>query len=240
VKICIYRPDRPSGWLLLILCASWLSAGPAGAEAAWPPPGFVYVDELIPDIVLDLRYYGDDNFVGRRIDGYVRPKGILTTQAAAALKGVQEDLAPFGLGIKVFDAYRPQRAVDDFVRWAEDVTDTRTKDRFYPDVAKKNLFRENYIAARSSHSRGSTVDLTIVVRSGAAAGSELDMGSGFDLFGPRSWPTSLAVSPASRAHRMLLQVLMKKHGFEPYPQEWWHFTLKDEPFPDSYFDFPVR
>lgn len=226
--------------LLLVSCGALARAGLDGESTSSLPPGFAYVDEIIPGIKLEMRYYTANNFVGRRIDGYLQPKCILTAKAAAALKGVQDELAPVGLGLKIFDAYRPQRAVDDFVHWAQDLNDLRMKDEFYPEVEKKNLFKEKYIATKSSHSRGSTVDLTIVALTGAAAGSGLDMGSEFDLFGPRSWPTSLAVPPAARAHRILLQVLMKKHGFAAYPQEWWHFTLEDEPFPNTYFDFPIQ
>jgi D-alanyl-D-alanine dipeptidase len=226
--------------LLLVCSGALASSGLDGENSPSLPPGFVYVDEIIPNIELDMRYYTSNNFVGRHIDGYLRPKGILTAEAAAALKAAQDELEPVGLGLKIFDAYRPQRSVDEFVRWAKDLNDTRMKREFYPEVGKKDLFREKYIAARSSHSRGSTVDVTIVALDGATTGPALDMGSGFDLFGPRSWPTSLAVPPAARAHRMLLRLLMTKHGFEPYPQEWWHFTLKHEPFPDTYFDFPVQ
>lgn len=128
--------------------------------------------------------------------------------------------------------------MDQFVRWAKDWDDVAMKQEFYPAVEKKNLFRDGYIAARSSHSRGSTVDLTLVSLDGP--GTELDMGSPFDYFGPPSWPDSAAVSPAQRAHRLLLRTLMTKHGFKPYPQEWWHFTLEGEPFPETYFDFPVQ
>lgn len=204
------------------------------------PEGFVYVDEVIPDLRLDLRYAGSHNFTGERIEGYLKQRCILTRQAAEALKKVQEDLRPFGLGLKIFDAYRPQRAVDHFVRWARDTADTRMKGEFYPDVEKKNLFVEGYISAKSGHSRGSTVDLTIVSINGQNPGKEMDMGSGFDFFGPRSWPDCPRVSPEARAHRMLLQMVMKKHGFQPYAQEWWHFTLKGETYPETYFNFPVR
>ncbi len=144
------------------------------------------------------------------------------------------------MGLKIFDAYRPQQAVDHFVRWAEALGDVRMKAEFYPDVAKENLFREEYIAARSSHTRGSTVDLTIVALDAPAGDSGLDMGSEFDFFGQRSWPHYADISGAQRAHRMLLRILMMKHGFKPYPKEWWHFTLKDEPFPDTWFNFPVQ
>ena len=175
---------------------------------------------------------------GEPVDGYLRPRAILTKQAAQSLAKVQAELEPFGLGLKVFDAYRPQRAVNHFIRWAKDLDDTKTKAEFYPEVAKKNLFEEDYIADRSSHSRGSTVDVSIVSLTGEK--EEIDMGTHFDFFSPKSWPTYAALSPSQRANRMLLHVLMMKHGFNPYPQEWWHFTLADEPFPETYFDFPVE
>jgi D-alanyl-D-alanine dipeptidase len=211
-----------------------------GARAESLPDGFVYCEAVVPGIASEMRYATAHNFVGAPIAGYLKPRCILTRQAALALKSVQEELQPFGLGLKVFDAYRPQRAVDNFVRWAKDLHDTRMKGEFYPGVAKENLFAEDYIAARSGHSRGSTVDLTIVAVGGAAGGQDLDMGTGFDFFGPESWPAHAALAPQQRANRLLLQVLMKRAGFRPYAKEWWHFTLKDEPFPDTYFDFPVQ
>lgn len=211
-----------------------LLAGPAWAL----PEGFVYVDEAVPGAVVELRYRSTDNFVGRPIDGYLGNRAILSRPAAAALARMQADLQAFGLAIKVFDAYRPQRAVDHFVRWAEDVADTRMKAAYYPDVDKRNLFKEDYIAARSGHSRGSTVDLTLVGR--AAPHPPLDMGTAFDFFGVASWPTHPGLTPQQRANRLLLHSLMIKHGFRPYPKEWWHFTLEAEPYPDTYFDFPVE
>ena len=204
------------------------------------PDGFVYIEEVIPDIKLELRYYTEHNFVGKPIDGYLAPRGILTREAATALAKVQQELKPVGLSLKIFDAYRPQQAVDHFVRWAEDLGDVRMKAEFYPDVDKENLFREEYIAARSSHTRGSTVDLTIVALDASPGDSGLDMGSGFDFFGQQSWPFYADITASQRAHRMLLRILMMKHGFKPYPKEWWHFTLEDEPFPDSWFNFPVQ
>ena len=230
--------------LITVLFSSLLFtlAGPAWTgELPRPlPAGFVYADEVIPDLRLDLRYAGSHNFVGKRIDGYLRERCILTREAAEALKKVQADLRPFGLGIKVFDAYRPQRAVDNFVRWARDTADTRMKAEFYPEVEKKDLFRDGYIAAKSGHSRGSTVDLTIVSINGVDPVNEIDMGSGFDFFGCRSWPDYTRIPPGARAHRMLLRMVMIKHGFQPYAREWWHFTLKGEPYPDTYFNFPVQ
>ncbi|GAB7021515.1 M15 family metallopeptidase [Salidesulfovibrio brasiliensis] len=209
----------------------------AGAAESGIPDGFVYVATAVPDAVLEVRYYGENNFVGERIDGYLAPKVILTRQAASALAGVQAELRPFGLGLKLFDGYRPQRAVDHFVRWAADLSDTRNKSRFYPGVDKKNLFRDGYIAAKSGHSRGSTIDLTIV---DSETGDELDMGTPFDFFGPKSWPKNAAMSAEVRSNRALLRSVMERHGFKPYEAEWWHFTLAEEPHPDTYFDFPVQ
>ena len=203
------------------------------------PEGFVYLDVAIPDLMVELRYFTAENFVDRPVDGYNHAHAILSKPAAAALAKVQDDLRRFGLGLKVFDAYRPQRAVDHFMRWAGDLEDRRTKPAYYPDVVKSNLFKEGYIAARSSHSRGSTVDLTIVHRDDKGSVQELDMGSPYDFFGPISWPASKAVSSQQRANRILLRTLMISHGFAPYAQEWWHFTLRGEPYPNTYFDFPI-
>lgn len=207
---------------------------------SYPPPGFVYVKSVIPDIALALRYLGSDNFVGQPVDGYINNRLLLTGEAAQALKLVQDELKPFGLGLKVFDGYRPQRAVDHFVRWAEDLEDQKMKSVFYPDVDKAHLFSNGYIAARSSHTRGSAVDLTVISLKGRQHGPELDMGSSFDFFGPLSWPADPQISAPQRANRLLLRALMQRHGFMPYPKEWWHFTLIEEPFADSYFDFPVQ
>lgn len=202
------------------------------------PAGFVHLDTVVPAVVQEMRYYTDDNFTGRRVAGYHAPACILTRQAAAALQRVAAELDEFGLGLKVYDCYRPQRAVDDFVRWAGSPGEQHTKASYYPDVDKARLIPEGYIARRSGHSRGSTVDLTLVA-AGPDGLQDLDMGSGWDYFGPESWPDSRAVTPVQRAHRMLLRELMMKHGFTPLQQEWWHFTLRDEPYPDRYFDFPV-
>ena len=204
------------------------------------PEGFVYIDEYIPDVIVELRYHTHDNFVGRPIDGYGANRCIISREAAQALCGVQADLKQFGLGLKIFDAYRPKCAVDHFVRWARDEKDTKMKAKYYPHVEKKDLFRKRYIAAKSSHSRGSAVDVTILSRDPEDNFRELDMGSGFDFFSPKSWPGDLSVGPSQRAHRMLLQSVMVKNGFVPYPEEWWHFTLEKEPFPETYFDFPIE
>lgn len=206
-------------------------------NAATLPKGFVHLQDVIPNVVCEVRYFSEDNFVGARVDGYQAPVIIVTEQTANALAKVQKQLAPFGLGLKVFDGYRPQSAVDHFVRWAKDLNDIKTKDKYYPEVPKSELFQSGYVARRSSHSRGSAVDLTIV---GLETGEELDMGSGFDFFSPVSWPESMAVNAQQRAHRMLLRMIMLDNGFIPYKKEWWHFNLKNEPFPDKYFDFPVE
>jgi D-alanyl-D-alanine dipeptidase len=232
---------KRSGAVLLFCClifVQWSFVAVQRCVGA-PPENFVYVEDAIPGIVLDLRYFTENNFLGRKVDGYEAPKAILTRQAAEALKGVQDELLGFGLGLKIFDAYRPQKAVDDFVRWGRDLDDVKTRAEYYPNVQKKDLFRDGYIAEKSGHSRGSTVDLTIVSMDRTDK-TELDMGTCFDFFGPESWPDSPLVAPVQRAHRLLLQSLMRKHGFEPYSKEWWHFTLKDEPFPKTFFDFPIK
>jgi len=223
---------RPAIFLTLIICF-----GSSHAWTATLPAGFVYLDAAAPEIAIELRYITENNFLGIPVDGYETPRCIISSEAAQALKKVQTDLASFGLGLKVFDAYRPQRAVDHFVRWAKDTSDTKMKPHYYPDVKKKNLFKQGYIASKSSHTRGSTVDLTII---SLETGEEVDMGSGFDFFGPESWPTNLEMTASQRAHRMLLHTLMLTHGFSHYDKEWWHFTFKKEPFPNTYFDFPVH
>jgi len=226
--------------VFLLWSLALFNYGCSSKESGPLPEGFIYLDQVSPEIEIDLRYYSTHNFVGKRIDGYLQPKCILTREAAHALKNVQEELKPFGLDLKVFDAYRPQRAVDHFVRWAKNLEDTRMKGEFYPGVNKEDLFKEDYIAERSGHSRGSAIDLTIVGLEEGKVTTELHMGTGYDFFGPESWPHYSNISSAQRASRALLQVIMTKHGFVPYPKEWWHFTLKNEPFLDQYFDFPIQ
>ena len=200
------------------------------------PKGFNYIQEKIPNIELDLRYYEPNNFVGQVIDGYLAPRAILSSEATLSLTKVQKELEGFGLGLKIFDAYRPQKAVDHFVRWGRDLADKKMKAEYYPTVEKKNLFKEGYIAKHSGHSRGSTVDLTIVDLESKV---ELDMGSDFDFFGERSWVKYRNITAEQRANRMLLNFVMLKNEFKAYAQEWWHFTLRDEPFKKNYFDFDV-
>ncbi len=205
-------------------------------EAKELQKGFVYIKDEIPNIQLEMRYYSQNNFIGGRIDGYLKPTAILSKEATSALKKVQKELNSFGLGLKIFDAYRPQKAVDHFVRWGRDLQATKMKDEYYPTVEKKNLFKEGYIAEKSGHSRGSTVDLTIVDLDSSV---ELDMGSSFDFFGKRSWVRYQNITPQQRANRMLLNAVMLRYGFKSYSQEWWHFTLKNEPYANRYFDFDI-
>jgi D-alanyl-D-alanine dipeptidase len=204
------------------------------------PRRFVYLQKKIHHIAVDLRYFSSNNFVGDTINGYLANHCIITRKAAYALKKVEKELNQKHLGLKIFDAYRPQQAVDHFVQWAEDHTDTTNKTQYYPKVAKNRLFQEGYISARSGHSRGSTVDLTIIYLRGNQQGTELDMGTSWDYFSPRSWPSSNAVSAPQKENRMLLQRIMVKNGFKPIDEEWWHFTLHDEPFPETYFNFIIR
>lgn len=198
---------------------------------------FVAITDVVPDVILEIRYYSTYNFVGERIDGYEQPVALLTKQAADSLKVVSDELRKHGYRLKIWDSYRPQRAVNHFIRWAEDLNDTAMKRIFYPMVDKSLLFEQNYIMARSGHSRGSTVDLTLVDEQ---TGKELDMGSTFDWFGTESHPDYMDLTSTQLANRLVLRHAMLSHGFKPLDSEWWHFTLADEPFPDTYFDFPVR
>lgn len=214
-----------------------LSAFSAIDHHAEIPDNFVHLREVAPDIVEDVRYYGSDNFIGERIPGYDAPRLILTLEAAQALRLAQLELSYAGLGLKVFDAYRPQRAVDYFGRWADDAADTRKQQRFYPHLQKHELFPRGYLVGQSAHSRGSTVDLTLV---DAISYLELDMGTEFDFFDLLSWPSATGVSAEQRANRMLLRSVMMTAGFAGVEEEWWHFTLLREPYPDRYFDFVIR
>ncbi len=218
--------------LLLILSA----AAPATAASRAPHEGFVYVTDVVPDAILEVRYYSTYNFVGARVDGYKAPTVILSAQAADALKKVNVALQAQGYTLKIFDAYRPQTAVAHFVRWAKDIKDTKRKEAFYPQVDKSKLFELGYIAEKSGHSRGSTVDLTIV---DMKTGKEVDMGSPFDFFGPISHHGTNLITPEQTKNREILKSAMTGNGFKPYDEEWWHYTLKNEPYPDTYFDFPV-
>ena len=200
------------------------------------PTGFVLLADHVPQIVQEIRYYSTYNFIGDRIDGYEEPCALLTIEAARALKAVSNEMVVQGYRLKVFDAYRPACAVKHFVLWGIEDQDLRMKPYFYPELEKQELFAKGYIASRSTHSRGSTVDLTLL---DMATGKEADMGSPFDLFSERSHPDCRDISEEQYAKRMLLQHAMVRNGFRPIDCEWWHFTLKNEPYPDTYFDFPV-
>jgi D-alanyl-D-alanine dipeptidase len=225
------------------------------------PDSFIDIQKVIPEIVLDIRYYGPHNFVGEKVDGYMAPKCFLTKEAAEALAKVQKDLEPYSLSLKIYDCYRPQRAVNHFVRWATEIENTKTMKEFYPTVDKRNLFKDGYIDSKSGHSRGSTLDLTIVP-SPAPAQSEytprqklfecylpaakrfgdnsIDMGTGFDCFHELSNTANANIDRQQKINRLLLKSLMEKHGFRNYDKEWWHYTLKNEPYPDTYFDFVIE
>ena len=217
---------------------------------------FVMLAETVPDAILEIRYYSTYNFVGKRIDGYLEPTALLTKKAADSLRAVSDDVKAQGYRLKIYDAYRPQRAVDHFVRWAKAVDDVLMKPYFYPDLDKSVLFPQDYIAEKSGHTRGSTLDLTLY---DMKTEKELDMGGTFDWFGEESHPdfcgnpdtgqytgdnskspTGRSITEEQFRHRMILRQAMLRHGFKAMPSEWWHFTLKDEPFPDTYFTFPVK
>ncbi|MBQ9652938.1 MAG: M15 family metallopeptidase [Bacteroidales bacterium] len=217
--------------------------------------GFVTLTDAVPDAILEIRYFGTYNFVGDRIDGYLEPTALLTKEAASALRAVSDDVISQGYRLKIYDAYRPQMGVDHFVRWAADISDTRMKEFFYPDLDKSVLFEQEYIMAKSGHTRGSTVDLTLFDMNSE---KELDMGGTFDWFGSESHPdfcgnpetgaydaAAAAAEPRGITeeqfrNRMILRAAMLRHGFKPLDSEWWHFTLAAEPYPDTYFTFPVK
>lgn len=244
-----------------------LAAVPSLAQTPAPPldpsqrpADIVDVQTVVPDLVLDIRYITEHNFLGRPVNGYEAPKCLLTRRAAQALALVQNELRLQGLSLKIYDCYRPQRAVNDFVAWAQDVNDVTAKAEFYPTLDKAVLFPQHYIAERSGHSRGSTVDLAIAplplpeqpawdqsrqVECFQPAArrypdNSLDFGTGFDCFHELSHSLNPAVGPVQRANRALLRTLMDRYGFNHLPSEWWHYGLRNEPYPDTYFDFPVR
>ncbi|MBR0170391.1 MAG: M15 family metallopeptidase [Bacteroidales bacterium] len=211
---------------------------------------FVNITDVVPDAILEIRYFGTYNFVGARIDGYEQPTALLTRKAADSLRAVSDDLKAQGYRLKIYDAYRPQMGVDHFVRWGKDLDDTLMKRYFYPNEMKDSLFIKDYIATHSGHSRGSTLDLTLF---DMRTEKEVDMGGTFDWFGRESHPDYCGnpetgeytgenghLTAEQFENRMILRRAMMAHGFKPYDCEWWHFTLKNEPYPDTYFAFPVR
>ncbi len=199
--------------------------------------GFTYLLEIDPTIKKELRYYSSNNFIGTPVDGYKKDRIIISIPAAKTLRKIQNKLLASGLSLKVFDAYRPQQAVDHFVRWARVMNDTLMKQLYYPDVKKSDLFKLGFIAKKSGHTRGSTVDLSLVDLN---TNKELDMGSSYDFFGEESHPFYKKITETQMKNRMLLRTIMIKNGFIPYDNEWWHFTLKDEPYPSTYFNFLIE
>ena len=224
---------------VILLTSSCKRQANATATVAAPDDasGFVTLTDAVPDAILEIRYYSTYNFVGDRIDGYEEPLAMLTKEAAEALKEVSDELMEKGYRLKIYDAYRPQEAVSHFVRWAEDTDDTRMKEYFYPELEKDVLFPQGYIAEHSGHSRGSTVDLTLF---DMTTEREVDMGGTFDYFGELSHPDYTGITEEQYANRMILREAMLNHGFKPLVEEWWHFTLENEPYPDTYFTFPIN
>lgn len=221
--------------LLLILLLA-VGAYSQKSKNAADRSGFVVVSEVVPDVILEIRYYSTYNFVGTRIDGYKEPVALMTREAAAALKKVSDYVKSKGYRLKIYDAYRPQCAVSHFCRWAKDA-DTSMKRFFYPNLEKDRLFKEDYIATKSGHSRGSTVDLTLF---DMKTGKEVDMGGTFDMLDPSAHPDYVGnLTKEQIANRMMLREAMLKFGFKPLYSEWWHFTLRNEPYPTTYFTFPV-
>jgi len=256
------RPRRTPGAILsAALLAVVLTVAMTACrshDTTTAPEGFVHIAEAVPDAILEIRYYSTYNFAGDRIDGYEQPTALLSIEAAKALKAVSDDVKKQGYRLKIYDAYRPRRAVAHFMRWAKQLGDTRMKACFYPNLDKSVLFAQGYIAEKSGHSRGSTVDLTLF---DMASGKEVDMGGTFDWFGKESHPDWCGdpatgqytgkfpgrtpavggkINEAQFRNRMILRRAMMRHGFKPLAEEWWHFTLADEPYPETYFDFPVK
>ena len=213
-----------------------LSSGSSDPNNIYDAGGFVNIKDVIPEAQTEIRYATSHNFVGEKINGYEEEIALMTKEAAAALLGVNNDLKEQGYTIKIFDAYRPQSAVNHFVSWANDYDDQRMKSEFYPELDKSVLFSNNYISAYSGHSHGSTVDLTLVDLS---TGEEVDMGGSFDYFGTLSHPDYTGISSEQYANRMTLRSAMINNGFSPLYTEWWHFSLNSEPYPNTFFDFPV-
>ena len=218
----------------VILVEPW---GEAKAADPMDSGDFVAVSEEIPDVLQEIRYFSAYNFVGSHIDGYEEPVALMTREAAAALKDAAAEFRAAGYVIKIYDSYRPQRAVEHFIRWGADAQDIRMKPYFYPTTDKSRVFELGYVAKHSGHSRGSTIDMTIV---DMKTGQELDVGEHFDYFGERSHYAYKGISQKQQENRKFLRQVMERHGFQGLAEEWWHFTLKHEPFPDTYFDFPVK
>ena len=217
-------------------CFPTIKGVPSVSSTSDLPQSFILMSAYLPTVVFDIRYAGVNNFVGGKITGYEQPLCFLTQKTAVALKAVQEELDQKGYRLKIFDCYRPQRAVNHFVEWAKQPDDPKMKKQYYPNEEKSKLIEKGYIAEKSGHSRGSTVDLTLVQKSTSL---ELDMGTPFDYFDPRSATLTSSVQGQAKQNRLLLKNVMEKHGFENYAKEWWHYTLKDEPFKNRYFDVVI-
>lgn len=222
--------------LLLILFTSSFSFSTIYGQRELPK-SFVYIKDVIPNAKFEIRYAGQNNFVGDCIKGYEAPVAILSKRAADALLIVQNEVYKQGFSIKIFDAYRPQMAVDHFVKWSKKANDTLAKSSYYPNIPKNRLFALGYIASRSGHTRGSTLDLTLVNNE---TGEEIDMGSSYDFFGEISHHNTSKITAQQKKNRQLLMHVMMKHGFRPYKEEWWHYSFRNEPFPNTYFNFPVK
>lgn len=250
---------QPLGRALLAACAAFSLVAPMSAAKtaeSGVPDGFVYLRDVDPTIQQDMRYAGSDNFTGRPVPGYGAPECILVRQAAEALKAAQADLEPEGLSLKVYDCYRPEEAVAAFVDWSKEPDDPGTKRTHYPNLSKSILFPD-YIATRSGHSRGATIDVTVVPAGsspspaeadpvkqepctvGDEADNALDMGTGFDCFDVKANTVTAGLTPEQERNRRILLDVMSRHGFKNYPKEIWHYTFEPEPFPDTYFDFPI-
>jgi len=240
---------------------SWCFANTVNCFADALPEGFVYLSDVAPIIQQEMGYAGNHNFVGRPIRGYAFPTCILTSNTAKALQRIQEDLSKKNLSLKVYDCYRPTRAVDDFIEWSQQPDDQLMKQEFYPRIDKQNVFKLGYVASCSGHSRGSTVDLTIIRAHAKPSAiyvpgqalvscfapynkrfkdNSLDMGTGYDCLDSTAYPGDKTVDSVAIANRLLLRKMMMQAGFEPYEKEWWHFTFKEEMYPDTYFNFLIR
>ena len=247
--------------LIIVIFSSGCARAKIQPGESGLPNDFIRINDLEPSILEDLRYATEHNFIGKRIDGYTAPKCILTKEAAVALAKVQAELSKESLSLKIYDCYRPQQAVDQFVEWAKDLKDVKMKKEFYPAVEKNNLFKEGYIAEKSGHSRGSTVDLTLapipvtlderygkgdtlmectLPKGQRFLDNSLDFGTGYDCFDPLAHTSNPKIIGEQKANRQKLKSIMEKHGFKNYSQEWWHFTLINEPFPNTYFNFQVE
>lgn len=232
---CIIQKNMDKNIYYLLEAEQEIDEGDEHIKISYDASDFVNLSEVIPDAILEIRYYTTFNFTGVRINGYKEPVALLTRQAAQALKNAADELREKGYLLKIYDAYRPASAEDHFYAWGQDLTDTKMKQYFYPNVDKSRVFELGYVAKRSSHPRGSCLDLSIF---DMKTGRDVDMGTGFDFFDESSHPDYQGINSEQYANRMILRNAMMNNGFRPFRGEWWHFTLNDEPYPNTYFDFP--